>query len=38
VAFGALFGFLGLIVATPVMAVIIVLVKELYVKQLEAGM
>lgn len=35
VAFGALFGFLGLIVATPVTAVIIVLVRELYVKPLE---
>jgi predicted PurR-regulated permease PerM len=37
VAFGALFGFPGLIVATPVMAVVIVLVKELYVKRLEEG-
>ena len=38
VAFGTLFGFPGLIVATPVMAVVIVLVKELYVKRLEEGM
>ncbi|CAN5748224.1 AI-2E family transporter [soil metagenome] len=35
VAFGTLFGFLGLLVATPITAVIIVLVKELYVRRLE---
>lgn len=35
VASGTLFGFLGLIVATPITAVVIVLVKELYVKRLE---
>ena len=36
VAFGQLFGLLGLIVATPLVAVGIVLVKELYVGWLEA--
>ena len=35
VAFGQLFGLLGLIVATPLVAVGIVLVKELYVRWLE---
>lgn len=33
--FGTLFGLLGLLVATPVTAVLIVLVKELYVRPLE---
>ena len=36
VAFGQLFGLLGLIVATPLLAVSIVLVRELYVGWLEA--
>ncbi len=35
VAFGTLFGFLGLLVATPITALLIVLVKELYVRRLE---
>ena len=35
VAFGTLFGLLGLLVATPLLAIIIVLVRELYVKRLE---
>ena len=35
VAFGTLFGFLGLLVATPITAVLIVLIKELYVSRLE---
>ena len=35
VASGALFGLLGLLVATPLLALAIVLVKELYVKRLE---
>jgi len=32
VLFGALFGFLGLLLATPLAAVTLVLVKELFIK------
>lgn len=38
VAFGTLFGFIGLVIATPVTAVALTLIKELYVKRLEKGL
>jgi predicted PurR-regulated permease PerM len=37
VAFGSLFGLLGVLFATPLMVTLMVLVRELHVKRLEAG-